>query len=119
MRIKLQLVGIAGLLLVGLALDGAAAGEAIEFVGPTPNRFVPDGERMMLDPGKFNMVGDVSKLSGTVIALATGCWWHAEECFGLNPGEAPIAPAAQTAERATGPTTTGAASATPPNWRSR
>jgi hypothetical protein len=102
-----------------LNLYGAVAGirfeEATAFVGPTPNRFVPDGESAQSDPGKFNMVGDVSKLSRAVIAIATSCWWDAEACFGLNPGDAGTAPAARTAEGATiraEPTTTGAASAT-------
>jgi hypothetical protein len=102
-----------------LNLYGAVAGirfeEATAFVGPTPNRFVPDDERIQSDPGKFNMVGDVSKLSRAVIAIATSCWWDAEACFGLNPGDAGTAPAARTAEGAritAKPTTTGAASAT-------
>jgi hypothetical protein len=98
---------------------GAVAGirfeEAVALVGPTPNRFVPDGEGIQLDPGKFNMVGDVSKLSGAVISIATSCWWDAEACFGLNPGDAATAVPARTAGGATitaEPTTTGAASAT-------
>jgi hypothetical protein len=98
---------------------GAVAGirfeEAVASVGPTPNRFVPDRERIQLDPGKFNMVGDVSKLSRAFVAIATSCWWDAEVCFGLNPGDAATAADGRTAEGTTiraEPTTTGAAGAT-------
>jgi hypothetical protein len=97
------------------AVSGIRFEEAVAFVGPTPNRFVPDGGWIQSDPGKFNMVGDVSKLSAALISIATSCWWDAETCFGLNPGDAATALPAQTAGGVTikaEPTTTGAGSAT-------